>query len=210
MASRYKFTVVELAAVLTMLVKDRNDGFDFGDWDTYAAACKVPFTSLQAIGDHLWNLDCSALSSPSAIDAAASDVLRLMLEDTQHSAVSSSHTTQSVPEASMSCVVPTNSTANAEGGHLSPSQHKSKSGITVELGETGGNVLAKSSAIALGAPESKRPHRDSVPRVAKKFRGLTPTVATEDLMSSGSSELVYVFRFLNETNTLCWLNCVIG
>jgi hypothetical protein len=173
MASRYKFTVVELVAVLAMLVKGRIEhGFDFADWDTYATACKVPFTSLQAIGDHLWNLDCSALSSPSAIDAAASDVLRLMLEDTQNSAVYSSHTTQSVPEASMSCVVPTNSTTNAEWSHLPPSQHKSKSGITVELGETGGNVLAKSSAISLGAPESKRPHRDSVPRVATKFRGL--------------------------------------
>ncbi len=104
MASRYKFTVAELAA------KDRIDyGFDFADWESYATACKVPFTSLQAIGDHLWNVDCSTLSSPDAIYAAASDV--------QQSVVSSSHT--SVPEASNSRIVPTNSTSNAQTINLS-------------------------------------------------------------------------------------------
>jgi hypothetical protein len=142
MASRYKFTVVELAAVLTMPVKDRNDGFDFADWDTYAAACKVPFTSLQAIGDHLWNLEFSALSSPSAIDAAESDVRRWMLEDMQHSAVSASHATQSVPSASMSRGVPTNSSSNAEENDLFPSQKKCKLDNIVNINETGGNICS--------------------------------------------------------------------
>ncbi len=197
MASKYKFTVEELAAVLTMVVKDRAVyGFDFPDWESYATACKVPFTSLKAIGDHLWDVDCSTLSSPDAIYAAASDVQRLV--------VSSSHT--SVPEASNSRVVPTNSTSNAQTVYLSEqTEHVEllEGLFTQNMEKMAVDVQANTSAVL------KRPHRDSMPRTAKKVCPEFPLPA-EDLMSSGSSDGVYVFRFLNDSNTLCWLNSGIG
>jgi hypothetical protein len=197
MASKYKFTVEELAAVLKMVVKDRIDyRFDFPDWESYATACKVPFTSLKAIGDHLWNVDCSALSSPDAIYASASDVQRLV--------VSSSHT--SVPEASNSRVVPTNSTSNAQTVDLSEQNEHVEllEGLfTQNMEKMAVDVQGNTSAVL------KRPHRDSMPRIAKKVCPEFP-LPTEDLMSSGSSDGVHVFRFINDTNTLCWLNSVIG
>ena len=197
MATKYKFTVEELAAVLKMVVKDRIDyGFDFPDWGSYATACKVPFTSLKAIGDHLWNVDCRALSSPDAIYAAASDVQRLV--------VSSSHT--SVPEASNSRVVPTNSTSNAQTVDLSEQiEHVEllEGLFTQNMQKMAVDVLASTSAVL------KRPHRDSMPRAAKKVCPEFPLL-TDDFMSSGSSDGVHVFRFLNDSNTLCWLNSVIG
>jgi hypothetical protein len=71
-------------------------------------------------------------------------------------------------------------------------------------------VLEKDNAIDVEAPDLKRPLRSATSTAAKRICGLDSTVPTVDLMPSGCSDGVYVFRFVNDSNTLCWLNSVIG